>query len=81
MMQIHHYPIPDHVEGRQRYMAAFRRQDPKKIKEIRQWCYNTYGDPGHQVNTAEIRWIDDVGAGEVVFRREEDLLLFVLKWS
>ena len=81
MMFIHHYPIPDHSKGGQRYMAAFKRQDPKKIAEIRKWCYTTYGEPGYQVNNAEIRWIDDVSAGEVVFNRESDLMMFLLRWQ
>lgn len=80
-MFVHNYSIPhNRYDGLHRYMAAFRKQDPKKIKEIREWCYNTYGPPGLRIETDEIRWQDDVVNGEVVFDRASDLELFLLKW-
>lgn len=44
------------------------------LKEIRQWCYSTYGPPGE-------RWEDAIRWGEVYFSDKKDLLLFSLKWS
>lgn len=80
-MQIHHYPIPRKGCERLHYMASFNKQVPHHTAEIRRWCFETFGPPGPLVNTAETRWIDDVRYGEIVFQREQDLMLFVLKWQ
>ena len=80
-MHIYHYPIPREGCHRKRYMAAFKKQDPKKILEIRKWCYQTFGTPGIRVDTDTIVWQDDVQNGEIVFDREENLMLFVLKFG
>jgi hypothetical protein len=73
-MFIHHYPIPRTGCDRIRYMASFSQVDPKKVKAIRQWCFEAFGQAGG-------RWQDDVYHGEIVFQREDDLMLFVLRWS
>ena len=80
-MQIHHYPIPRQGCGRIRYMASFNKQLPHKTAEIRRWCFETFGPPGMLVNTVEIRWLDDVKYGEIVFQHEADLMMFLLRWS
>jgi hypothetical protein len=81
-MFIHHYPIPERYGGYPvSYMASFHKQAPAKTAEIRRWCFETFGPPGYLVNTAETRWTDDVKHGEIVFQREADFMLFVLKWS
>lgn len=80
-MVIHHYPMPRQGCHRKRYMAAFNTQLPAKTLEIRRWCHETFGPSGHRIDTDEIIWVDDVKHGEIVFDREENLMLFVLKWS
>ena len=62
-------------------MASFNYQLPKKYSEIRRWCFETFGPPGPLPDTAEVRWVDDIKFGEIIFQREEDLMLFVLKWQ
>lgn len=44
------------------------------INEIKQWCSTTYGEAGK-------RWRDDIHNGEVLFRDETDVTLFLLRWS
>ena len=61
-------------------VAAFSASEALKL-EIKKWCWQTYGSPGHQHLTAETRWLDNVKDGEVLFNNQEDLTLFVLKWS
>ncbi len=56
-------------------VAAFSRSTPN-VNEIREWCYNAYGHPGYEQG-----WIDMFTYGEVIFQREEDLQLFLLRWS
>ncbi len=63
------------------FVAAFPMQPVTVQNEIRRWCYNTFGEEGYKVNTAEVRWKDDIKTGEVRFDRESDLLAFVLKWT
>lgn len=53
---------------------------PKNYREIIEWCHTTFGQPGFlQDSTA--RWADDIWYGEVYFRDNEDLMMFVLRWS
>lgn len=81
MMHIHHYPIPRTGCDRIRYMAAFNKQLPHRTTEIRRWCFESFGPPGYLSHIDETRWQDDVKYGEIVFQREEDLTLFLLRWS
>ena len=62
-------------------MAAFATSSLLKNREIREWCYETYGWPGYQANTDLAVWRDDIAFGEVEFARESDLALFLLRWS
>ena len=68
-------------QGGSKIIVAFPRPDLKKVKEIREWCYATYGEPGYRSNTDETRWIDDITYGEVVLSRETDLTMFLLRWE
>jgi len=64
------------------YIAAFKQ--PTKInegEEIKQWCYQTFGPPGHNYLTFQTRWKDNIRHGEVSFSRREDLEWFLLRWS
>jgi len=61
------------------YVAAFT--TPKNYYDIAKWCYNTFGEPGFIHNTQRTRWADDIHYGEIYFSNEEDLLMFILRWS
>lgn len=81
-MKIHHYKMhTDYYYQLPQFTAAFPRPNENQSQEIRRWCYNTYGVPGIRVDTDEMRWRDGILYGEIVFQREEDLSMFLLKWS
>ena len=63
------------------WVAAFEHTIPKmdSVDQIREWCYNTYGLP--KALSLEGRWRDNIWWGEVRFKTEVDLLLFVMKWA
>jgi hypothetical protein len=81
-MLIHHFKVVEsgHIRCR-RYIAAFRRQDEERTTEIRKWCWQTFGQAGYRVNSDETRWADSLKHGEIMFEREEDLAVFLLKWA
>ncbi len=61
-------------------VAAFK--TPKENRaEITKWCYQTFGAPGMNHLTKQIRWKDSIQYGEVYFRNQDDQLMFVLRWS
>lgn len=47
--------------------------------EISQWCYDTYGKPGDPFTGDAERWYLNNSA--YWFRTEEDLMMFMLRWS
>ena len=49
--------------------------------DITQWCYRAFGPAGYQAMTDEIRWQDSIQYGKIVFSREQDLTMFILRWS
>jgi hypothetical protein len=57
-------------------IAAFQSNNENHKKEIKQWCYNTYGHPGYEVG-----WMDMIVHGEVIFKRMADVELFLLRWQ
>ena len=62
------------------HVAAF--ETPRQNRpEITSWCYKTFGAPGMNHLTKQIRWKDSIQYGEVYFNRKEDLEWFVLRWS
>ena len=81
-MHIHSYLMTSAYQPNgPRWMAAFTNKNIDITQEIQQWCYNAFGPPGFKVNTDEIRWTDGAVRGEIIFGREEDLMLFMLKWQ
>ncbi len=61
-------------------VAAF--ETPRQNRpEITKWCYQTFGPPGMNHLTHQIRWKDSIQYGEVYFSNQEDLTMFVLRWS
>jgi hypothetical protein len=83
MMNIHTYDFLKDMlyssEGSW-YVAAF--MTPKENrKEITKWCYKTYGAPGMNHLTKQIRWKDSIQYGEVYFSHQKDLEWFILRWS
>lgn len=62
------------------HVAAFN--SPKENRaEITRWCYRTFGPAGRPNGATETRWKDSIRFGEIYFSREEDLLIFTLRWS
>jgi len=41
----------------------------------------TDGPDGWRHNTQQVRWRDNIANGEIRFSREDDLALFLLRWS
>ena len=76
-MFIHRYKPP----YKNYYVAAFPMQPTEKQDEMRIWCYQTFGNPGYKAHTPDIRWVDDIGSGEIRFNRESDLAMFLLRWE
>jgi len=61
-------------------VAAF--QTPRQNRsEITSWCYKTFGPPGLDHLTHQIRWKDSIQWGEVYFSNREDLMMFVMRWT
>lgn len=75
-MFIYTYPNPCHLGG---YVVAFRLPD-QQLESIKEWCYNTYGEPSILYGP-DARWYDGIQFGEILFKNERDLTLFLLKWS
>lgn len=44
------------------------------VNEMKEWCRRMYGETA-------TRWKDDIEYGEVRFKDNKDLTLFLLKWS
>lgn len=42
--------------------------------DMHKWCEETFGHEGE-------RWRDQINSGEVDFRDEKDLMLFLLRWA
>ena len=81
-MLIHHY-IMDSQDDAKRYMAAFPAGGIPftKTREIQRWCHQTFGESGYRPLTDEIRWEDGARYGEIIFYRESDLIMFLLRWE
>ena len=64
------------------YVANFAA--PYSGQELYTWCRDHYGLPAHYRSDflkESARWWNGIAIGEIIFRYEEDLTLFVLKWS
>lgn len=59
------------------YIAAFG--PTKDIFSITTWCSQTFGEAGYRQHKS--RWVNQIIWGEVCFRDEADLTLFLLRWS
>lgn len=70
-MFIHTYD--EKTEIGERWTVAAFSASSSEIREIKQWCYATYGQPGN-------RWCDTAYWGEVRFRDKKDLTMFLLRW-
>ena len=82
-MFIHTYDLIKDVDANSVinwHVAAFETPRQNR-KEITKWCYQTYGTPGMNPHTTQIRWKDSIQYGEVYFSSKEDLMMFVLRWS
>ena len=59
-----------------RWEAYYSPQGPE-MEELYRWCWHTFGKPGWKDNPA--RW--DSHGGWMYFYHEEDVTLFLLRWS
>jgi len=75
-MFIHTYKVPY-----KNYSIAAFHSPVKNAKEIKEWCHITMGPEGYLKDTREVRWRDNIHYGEVYFNREEDLMMFVMRWT
>jgi hypothetical protein len=52
---------------------------------IREWCIDTFGPApyyyGEEIEDSNFRWLDDLFYGEIYFRDNQDVTLFLLKWG
>jgi hypothetical protein len=60
------------------HVAAFTLQKGVYDHMVK-WCYQTFGEPGDCKDND--RWEDSIWFGEIWFRDERDLAMFVLRWS
>lgn len=70
-MAIHTY---DEYWNQGHAVAAFPRPSIDKAIEMKNWCQESFGEPGD-------RWIDHIDSGGVLFNDKQDLLLFMLRWQ
>lgn len=64
------------------HVITFEHADIANLNAVRKWCYETYGSPGLRPESMYTRWRDfSLQIGRVYFAREEDVSLFLLKWS
>lgn len=71
-MYLHVYPATQHYAHP--WAVAFETPKFSQLKSMQDWCVETYG-------TDPTRWCDNIRWGEVRFRNEADVTLFVLKWE
>lgn len=71
-MYLHVYQTSQY--HRHRWTVAFETPKFSELKSIQNWCVETYG-------TDQARWFDHIRWGEVYFRDEADVTLFVMKWE
>jgi hypothetical protein len=76
-MFIHTYETKNY--GDDWHCAAFT--IPKHYLEIQKWCHETFGKPGYPQDVPQTRWRDDIYYGEIYFRDDRDLVLFMLRWA
>ena len=60
-----------------RWEAYYSPQGPE-MAELYRWCWHTFGKPGWKDNPGA-RW--DSNGGWIYFYYEEDVTLFLLRWS
>jgi len=65
----------------EKYIVKFPLPDLGLLRELRDWCTDTYGPQGHTVDRWAARWEDNLGFGVVTFKQEADLTMFLLRWS
>lgn len=59
----------------------------KKVKEVSDWCYSQYGNPIEEVYSIKLIeqsdgvWYNKMGYGEIIFKREKDFTMFLLRWG
>ena len=50
--------------------------------EIEDWCLKNFGKSGFDEETQLVRWVSSIHYNQsIVFLREEDMILFKLRWE
>ena len=50
--------------------------------EIEDWCIKNFGKSGFNDDTQLVRWVSSIHNNQsIVFLREEDMILFKLRWE
>jgi len=80
-MHIHTYTHKKDWRNETPWLVAAFMTPKENRKEITRWCYKTFGTPGMNHLTRQIRWKDSIQFGEVYFMHEKDLEWFLLRWS
>ncbi len=64
------------------YVAAFAApRENRDRAEITLWCYRTFGPAGQPKGATETRWKNSIRFGEIYFKHQTDLVMFLLRWS
>jgi hypothetical protein len=69
-----------HRPDRDRWEMHFSLTTPgSKIKQVQEWCWNTFGPNGLITHTHDRHW--DYHGGWVYLYKEQYVTMFTLKWS
>lgn len=63
------------------HVVEFDSVSVDEITAIRKWCHDTYGASGLRLDSMYTRWRDMAKIGRIYFAREEDVGIFMMKWS
>lgn len=85
-MFIHTYTrrLADELGGGNTHIAAFSNPGTRASLELAAWCSNTFGPSGGNFGDPiewGYRWRNGIHYGEIEFTDEQDLALFILRWS
>ena len=73
------------IRGGQQYYYTAKPGTAKPWKEITEWCVQNYGPDAENASSSypDSRWYrnDIVQGGKLWFKDEQDLIMFLLRWS
>ena len=73
----------EHYYGSKRnlHTVSWKGRGEVDTKEIHDWCIETFGNAGYQEEIERSRWLDNTEDSEIILCNDEDLTLFLLRWS